>query len=104
MPEGGTRLKADGEFIKPFDAPDLLAAIKKIEEKLAAAAAEAAAAPQKEYERTQKLNVAEILKQDSSYQEWQVTADEHKDEEAALETAGKNRRAHLSTTRTCLSP
>src|SRR3954468_6493818 len=82
-PEDANRVKADGVIIKPFEATDLLAAIKKIEEKLAAAAAEAAAAPQREYERTQKLNVAEILKQDSSYQEWQVTADEHKDEEAA---------------------
>ena len=25
--------------------------------------------------------MAEVIKQDSSYQEWQVTADEHKDEE-----------------------
>src|SRR3954468_6918859 len=88
-PEDANRVKADGVIIKPFEATDLLAAIKKIEEKLALAAAEAAAAPQKEYEKTQKLNAAEILQQDSSYQEWQVTADEHKDEEAAIEAAEK---------------
>ncbi|MBI2678285.1 MAG: response regulator [Candidatus Koribacter versatilis] len=79
-PEDAKRVKADGVIIKPFEATDLLAAIKKIEEKLAAAPAEAAPA---DYERTQKINVAEMLKQDSSYQEWQVSADEHKDEEAA---------------------
>jgi CheY-like chemotaxis protein len=82
-PEDAKRVKADGVIIKPFEASDLLAAIAKIEEKLAAAPAQAAAAAAADYERTQKINVAEILKQDSSYQEWQVSADEHKDEEAA---------------------
>lgn len=76
-PEDATRVKADGVIIKPFEASDLLAAVKKIEEKLAAPPPE----PQKEYETTVKLNVAEMFKQDSSYQEWQVAAPEHKDEE-----------------------
>jgi CheY-like chemotaxis protein len=78
-PEDANRVKADGVIIKPFEATDLLAAVKKIEEKLAAAPAEEAAA----YEKTAQINVAEMLKKDSSYQEWQVTADEHKDEEPA---------------------
>ncbi|MDP9268863.1 MAG: response regulator [Acidobacteriota bacterium] len=89
-PEDATRVKADGVIIKPFEASDLLAAIKKIEEKLAAAPAAEAAIAAAEYERTQKINVAESLKQDSSYQEWQVTADEHKDEEAAEEARSKH--------------
>src|SRR5205085_5724955 len=91
-PEDAKRVKADGVIIKPFEASDLLAAIKKIEEKLAAAPEEA---PPADYERTQKINVAELLKQDSSYQEWQVTADEHKDEDAAdaaaVEAAAKKK-------------
>ncbi|HSE48261.1 MAG TPA: response regulator [Terriglobales bacterium] len=76
-PEDATRVKADGVIIKPFEATDLLAAVKKIEEKLAAPAPEEA----KDYETTVKLNTAEMFKQDSSYQEWQVAAPEHKDEE-----------------------
>src|SRR3954470_5101382 len=82
-PEDATRVKADGVIIKPFEASDLLAAIKKIEEKLAAAPAAEAAAAAADYERTQKISVAASLQQDSSYQEWHVSADEHKDEEAA---------------------
>jgi CheY-like chemotaxis protein len=77
-PEDATRVKADGVIIKPFEASDLLAAVKKIEDKLNAPA-EAAPA---DYEATVKLNVAEMFKQDSSYQEWQVAAPEHKDEES----------------------
>jgi CheY-like chemotaxis protein len=84
-PEDATRVKADGVIIKPFEASDLLAAVKKIEQKLAMVVEEAPP----EYERTMKINMAEILKQDSSYQEWQVTADEHKDEEAAEEARAK---------------
>lgn len=76
-PEDATRVKADGVIIKPFEATDLLAAVKKIEEKLAAPAPEET----KDYETTVKLNAAEMFKQDSSYQEWQVAAPEHKDEE-----------------------
>jgi CheY-like chemotaxis protein len=75
-PEDANRVKADGVIIKPFEASDLLAAVKKIEEKLAAAPP-----PEPAYEKTMKLNVAEMFKQDSSYQEWQVAAPEHKDEE-----------------------
>jgi len=81
-PEDATRVKADGVIIKPFEASDLLAAVKKIEEKLSAPAE---AAPPADYETTIKLNVAEMFKQDSSYQEWQVAAPEHKDEEEPAE-------------------
>jgi len=95
-PEDATRVKADGVIIKPFEASDLLAAIKKIEEKLALAPAAEAAAAAADYERTQKINVAEILKKDSSYQEWQVTADEHKDEEA-VEAAAEEKRSRHTT-------
>ena len=84
--EDATRVKADGVIIKPFEASDLLAAIKKIEEKLSAIPVEA----EPDYEKTVKINVAEMFKQDSSYQEWQVTADEHKDEEAAEEKRAKH--------------
>ena len=76
--EEATRVKADGVLVKPFEASDLLAAVKKIEEKLSTAPVEEAP---KDYEKTVKLNVAEMFKQDSSYQEWQVAAPEHKDEE-----------------------
>ncbi len=76
-PEDANRVKADGVIIKPFEASDLLAAVKKIEEKLAATPE-----PEPAYEKTMKINVAEMFKQDSSYQEWQVAAPEHKDEEA----------------------
>src|SRR5205085_5893713 len=80
-PEDAKRVKADGVIIKPFEASDLLAAIKKIEEQLSAPPV--VEAPPADYERTMKINVAELLKQDTSYQEWQVSADEHKDEAAA---------------------
>jgi CheY-like chemotaxis protein len=75
--EEATRVKADGVLVKPFEASDLLAAVKKIEDKLSTAAVEEAPA---DYEKTVKLNVAEMFKQDSSYQEWQVAAPEHTDE------------------------
>ncbi len=82
--EEATRVKADGVLVKPFEASDLLAAVKKIEEKLSTAPVEEAP---KDYEKTVKLNVAEMFKQDSSYQEWQVAAPEHKDEEEHVEEA-----------------
>lgn len=64
-PADGERVKAEGLIVKPFVEKDLLAAVKKIEDKLAAA----------RYEATQKLApVAEI--KDASYEEWKVSAPE----------------------------
>ena len=73
-PEEGTRAGADGLVVKPFEASDLLAAIKKIEEKMAGAAAESAAA-----EATIKAPVEEF--QDASYEEWKVSSPEPAAEE-----------------------
>jgi len=67
-PEEGTRAGADGLVVKPFEASDLLAALKKLEEKLAAAAAPAA------QDTTVKLPVEEF--QDASYEEWKVSSPE----------------------------
>ena len=85
--EEATRVKADGVLVKPFEASDLLAAVKKIEEKLSTAPVE----EPPDYEKTVKINVAEMFKQDSSYQEWQVAAPEHKDEEPEHEAPAKQK-------------
>ncbi|MGH9651797.1 MAG: response regulator, partial [Terriglobales bacterium] len=68
QPADAERVKAEGVIIKPFEEKDLLAAVKKIEDKLAAAAASA-------YEATQKLAPAEEVK-DATYEEWKVSAPE----------------------------
>ncbi len=62
-PADGERLQAEGMIVKPFQEKDLLAAVKKIEDKLAAAS----------YESTQKLAPLEEIK-DASYEEWKVSA------------------------------
>ncbi|HYX69363.1 MAG TPA: response regulator, partial [Terriglobales bacterium] len=80
-PEEGTRAGADGLVVKPFEASDLLAAIKKIAERLAGAAA----APPPESEATVKIAVEEF--QDASYEEWKVSAPETPAEEEAPATA-----------------
>ncbi|MGH9600817.1 MAG: response regulator [Terriglobales bacterium] len=67
-PGDAERVKAEGVIIKPFEEKDLLAAVKKIEDKLAVAAASA-------YEATQKLAPVEEIK-DASYEEWKVSAPE----------------------------
>lgn len=72
-PEDGDRVKADGLIIKPFEATDLLAAVQKIEQKLAEPA------PEPEYEKTMKIAVPAEFR-DASYEEWKVSADEHDDE------------------------
>ncbi len=67
-PGDAERVKAEGVIIKPFEEKDLLAAVKKIGDKLAAAAAAS-------YEATQKMEpVAEI--KDATYEEWKVSAPE----------------------------
>lgn len=63
--EDGQRVRSDGLIIKPFEASDLLAAIKKIEQKMAQMAPPA---------ETMKIAVPEEFK-DESYEEWKVTAD-----------------------------
>lgn len=70
-PDEGTRVGAEGLIVKPFEASDLLAAVKKIEEKLAAAGTPA--------EATVKVPVEEF--QDASYEEWKVSAPETPEEE-----------------------
>ncbi len=72
-PEEGTRAGAEGLVVKPFEASDLLAAIKKLEEKLAP--------PPPAIEATVKMPVEEF--QDASYEEWKVSAPETPAEEAA---------------------
>ncbi len=64
-PADAERVKAEGVIVKPFVEKDLLAAVKKIEDKLAAA----------QYEATQKLAPVEEVK-DASYEEWKVSAPE----------------------------
>ncbi len=59
------RMQAEGVIVKPFVEKDLLAAVKKIEDKLAAV----------QYEATQKLAPVEEVK-DTSYEEWKVSAPE----------------------------
>ncbi len=73
-PADSERLNAEGVIVKPFVEKDLLAAVKKIEDKLAAAVPA--------YEATQKLPPAEEIK-DASYEEWKVTAPEPEPEEVA---------------------
>lgn len=68
QPEDAERVKAEGVIVKPFEEKDLLAAVKKIEDKLAAAAAPP-------YEATQKLAPVEEIK-DATYEEWKVSAPE----------------------------
>ena len=75
-PEEGTRAGADGLVVKPFEASDLLAAVKKIEEKLSAPAAEPVSP-----ESTVKMQVEEF--QDASYEEWKVSSPETPAEEEA---------------------
>ncbi len=74
-PADAERLHAEGVIVKPFQEKDLLAAVKKIEDKLAAAA--------EVYEPTQKLAPVEEIK-DATYEEWKVSAPE---EEIAPTTA-----------------
>ncbi len=67
-PEDGNRVKADGVLIKPFEATDLLAVVKKFEEKVhAAGGAEAAGV------RTVKMDTVKEF-EDQSYAEWKSEA------------------------------
>jgi CheY-like chemotaxis protein len=68
--EEGHKVKADGLLIKPFEASDLLATVKKLGEKLRAPAA-------MDYDKTVKL-VRPIVPEfsDDTYQEWKTGADE----------------------------
>ncbi|MCI0349631.1 MAG: response regulator [Acidobacteriales bacterium] len=81
-PEEGSRVKADGIIIKPFEASDLLAAIQKIEQRLSPARTIVAAAPSSDptaiYEKTQKIQIPYLQDfKDASYEEWKVSAPGH---------------------------
>ena len=75
--EDGTKAGADGLIVKPFEASDLLAAIKKIEEKLVTPAAD----------ETVRIQVPVEEFQDASYEEWKVSAPETPAEEEPASTA-----------------
>jgi DNA-binding response OmpR family regulator len=73
-PADTQRVKADGVIIKPFEATDLLAVVRKLVEK-----ASAAAAPKKEekpeYEKTMVFTAAQVQEfKDQSYAEWKTEA------------------------------
>src|SRR5512142_2551181 len=80
--EEGTRAGADGLIVKPFEASDLLAALKKLEEKLAGTASA------DEYETTVKMTAPVEEFQDASYEEWKVAAPGTPAEEEAIPAAG----------------
>jgi CheY-like chemotaxis protein len=79
-PEDAERVKADGVIVKPFVPTDLVAAIKKIEEKLAAVAAPPPPPPPIDTVEITAPAVSEFP--DASYQEWKEAAEEHPVEEA----------------------
>src|SRR5437588_6126513 len=89
--EEGTRVKADGVIIKPFEASDLLAAIQKLREKLAPKASVVATPhdPDKlpEYERTVKIPAPVFDEKDESYASWKSAAEEHVDENLPASSA-----------------
>jgi CheY-like chemotaxis protein len=76
-PEDGNRVKADGVLVKPFDQAVLVAAVKRIEQKLKPA--------EPEYEKTIKLTADQIrgFQEDASFQAWAATAEAVPDAEAA---------------------
>lgn len=72
-PQDSARVKADGLIVKPFEATDLLATIKKLEQKIAATVA----AETPSYEKTMILDRAQIQEfKDASYDEWKTDAAE----------------------------
>lgn len=70
--EDGTRVRANGLMIKPFEATDLLAVVQKFEVKSAKAASPA------NYVRTVKMAAVEEFK-DASYEEWKTEASDEPD-------------------------
>jgi CheY-like chemotaxis protein len=66
--EDGQRVRSDGLIVKPFESSDLLAAVRKIEQKIAQMAPPPPA--------TVKITAPEEFK-DESYEEWKVTAEPH---------------------------
>jgi len=68
--EEGLKVKSDGIIIKPFEASDLLAAVQKIEKKLAPKPTPEEA----EYERTMIFKAPQVQEfQDDTYAEWKET-------------------------------
>ena len=74
-PEDGAKVKADGVIVKPFEATELLAAVKRIAEKLGISAA--ASGGSADFEKTvllQKPPVQEF--KDETYVQWKSATDE----------------------------
>lgn len=69
--QDGTRVRADGLLIKPFEATDLLAVVQKFETKSAKAATA-------EYAQTVKMKLVEEIK-DASYEEWKSEVSDEPD-------------------------
>ncbi len=70
-PEDGHKAKADGVIVKPFEATDLVAVVKKLEEKLAAALSD----------QTVKMAAPAFAHEskNASYEEWKVAAPPEED-------------------------
>ena len=79
-PEEGTRVRADGIIVKPFEAQDLLSAVQKLEQrlnlkgKIVATPTDPAELP--EYERTVKIAAPVFDEHDESYQAWKSAESE----------------------------
>ncbi|MCU1306462.1 MAG: response regulator receiver protein [Acidobacteriaceae bacterium] len=72
-PADTQRVKADGVIIKPFEATDLLAVVRKLVEKAAAASAPKEEKP--DYEKTMIFSASQIQEfKDQSYAEWKTDA------------------------------
>ena len=74
-PEEGAKVKADGVIVKPFEATELLAAVKRLAEKLEVTAPEASGSA--DFEKTvllQKLPIPEF--KDETYVQWKSATDE----------------------------
>jgi DNA-binding response OmpR family regulator len=94
--EDGARVKADGLIVKPFEASDLLAAIKKLEQRLNSSIpkakvmvtpAEPPSDEPPEYERTLKMKTPVFDEKDASYQSWKSETDENAPAEQPAATA-----------------
>jgi hypothetical protein len=72
-PADTQRVKADGVIIKPFEATDLLAVVRKLVEKASAASAPKEEKP--DYEKTMIFSASQIQEfKDQSYAEWKTDA------------------------------
>lgn len=70
-PQDGQKVKADGVIIKPFEAQDLLAAVQKLEKKLA----DSKAKEEPAYEKTMIFKAPQVEEfKDESYNDWKSDA------------------------------